>query len=174
MDGATMFPEFDHEFAETRKALERVPDDKLDWKPHEKSYSLGQLASHLAEIPNWMGSTVQTELLDLDEMDYEPFEASTREELLAAFDRSVAEARKILSEASGETLMESWSMKYGGEITMTMPKAAVVRSFIMSHNIHHRAQLGVYLRLLGVPVPGHYGPSADEKEALAEEMRAGA
>lgn len=170
MDGATMLPEFDHEFAETRKSLERVPDGKLDWKPHEKSYSLGQLASHLAEIPNWMGSTLQTELLDLDEMDYEPLEASTREELLAAFDRSVAEARKILSEASGETLMESWSMKYGGEITMTMPKAAVVRSFVMSHNIHHRAQLGVYLRMLGVPVPGHYGPSADEKEALAEEM----
>lgn len=174
MDGATMFPEFDHEFAETRRALERVPDDKLDWKPHDKSYSLGQLASHLAEIPDWMGPTLQTDLLDLDEMDYEPFEASSREELLDKFDRSVTEARKILSGTSGETLMEEWSMKYGGEITMTMPKAAVVRSFIMSHNVHHRAQLGVYLRMLGVPVPGHYGPSADEKEARAAEMQAGA
>ena len=164
MDGSMLLPEFDHEFGETRKALERVPEDKLDWKPHDKSYSLGQLASHLAEIPNWMGPTVQMELLDLDEMEYEPLEASTRQELLAAFDASVAEAREVLSQTSGETMMESWSMKYGGEITMTMPKAAVIRSFILNHNVHHRAQLGVYLRLLDVPVPGHYGPTADEKE----------
>lgn len=163
MDGSMMLPEYDHEFAETRKALERVPEGKFDWKPHDKSFSLGRLASHLAEIPRWMGPTLEVELLDLDEMGYEPFEASSRDELLAAFDEAVADARKILSEASGETMMENWSMKHGGEITMTMPKVAVVRSFIMSHNVHHRAQLGVYLRLLDVPVPGHYGPTADEK-----------
>ena len=163
MDGAMMLPEYDHEFAETRKALERVPEDKFDFQPHEKSFCLGSLESHLAAIPNGMGPTIQMDLLDLDEMGYEPFEASSRDELLAAFDKGVAEAREILAKTSGETLMEDWSMKWGGEITMTLPKAAVVRSFIFSHNVHHRAQLGVYLRLLDVPVPGHYGPSADEQ-----------
>ena len=169
MDGAMMVPEFDHEFAETRKALERVPEDKLGWKPHDKSYTLGRLAGHLAELPEWMGPTVKMDLLDFDEMEYEPFEPSSRKELLARFDAGVAEAREILAGASAETMMEDWSMKYGGEITMTMPKAAVIRSFILSHNIHHRAQLGVYLRLLDVPVPGHYGPTADEQEALPGE-----
>lgn len=164
MDGSMLLPEFDHEFAETRKALERVPEDRFDWKPHDKSFSLGRLAGHLAEIPEWMGPTVNLEVLDFDEMDYTPFEPSSREEILARFDEAVAEARKILADTSGETMMQEWSMKYGGEITMTMPKAAVIRSFILSHNVHHRAQLGVYLRLLDVAVPGHYGPTADEKQ----------
>lgn len=162
MDGSMWLPEFDQEFAQTRRALERVPEDKFDWKPHEKSFSLGRLASHLAEVPGWMGPSVQQDLLDFDEMDYTPYEAASRDELLATFDKAVAEAREILANTSGETMMEDWSMKYGGEITMTMPKAAVVRGFILSHNVHHRAQLGVYLRMLDVPVPGHYGPSADE------------
>ncbi len=162
MDGSMLLPEYDHEFAETRKALERVPEDKFDWQPHDKSFTLGRLASHIAEIPDWMGPTLNMDLLDLDERPYEPFVASSRDELLEAFDKSVADARAILADASSETMMENWSMKWGGEIAMSMPKAAVVRSFIFSHNIHHRAQLGVYLRLLGVPVPGHYGPSADE------------
>lgn len=163
MDGSMLLPEYDHEFAETRKALERVPDEKFDFQPHDKSFTLGRLASHIAEIPNWVGPTLQMDLLDLDEMDYKPFEASSRDELLAAFDKNVAEARKVLADASADTMMENWSMKMGGEVTMTLPKAAVVRSFIFSHNVHHRAQLGVYLRLLDIPVPGHYGPTADEQ-----------
>ena len=161
MNGAMMLPEFDHEFAQTRIALERVPEDRFDWKPHEKSYTLHELATHLGQIPWWVGSTLDVELLDLDE----PMERvipKTRGEILAHFDEGVEQARAKLAAASAETLQQMWSMKYGGEIAMTMPKAAVIRSFIMNHNIHHRAQLGVYLRLLDVPVPGHYGPSADE------------
>ena len=168
MDGSMLLPEFDHEFGETRKALERVPEDRLDWKPHDKSFSLGRLAGHLAELPEWMGPTVNLDVLDFDEMEYTPFEPSSRDELLARFDGAVAEARETLAATSSETMMENWSMKYGGEITMTMPKAAVIRSFILNHNVHHRAQLGVYLRLLDVPVPGHYGPTADEQEMAAE------
>jgi uncharacterized damage-inducible protein DinB len=161
MDGAMMLPEFDHEMANTRKTLERVPEDKFDWKPHEKSFSLHQLAAHLAEIPNWTGVTVNQDVFDMDEP-YERVVPETKDDLLTAFDASVAEAREILEGVSGDDLMKTWSMKQGGEVAMSMPKAVVLRSFIFNHNIHHRAQLGVYLRMLGVPVPATYGPSADE------------
>ncbi len=162
MDGAMMIPEFDHEFTQTRTALERIPEDKFDWKPHDKSYSLHELGAHLAEICYWMEPTLDLELLDLDEP-WERTVPETKEALLDYFDAGVKQARAKLEGASAATMQEMWSMKYGGEIAMTMPKVAVVRSFIMNHNIHHRAQLGVYLRMLGVPVPGHYGPSADEQ-----------
>lgn len=167
MDGSMLVHEFDHEFAQTRTALERVPEDKYDWKPHEKSYSVYELASHLAWIPHWMGPTLDVDLLDLDEPMERP-EAKDRAEMLAQFDEGVKVAREKLANASADKLQEMWSMKYGGEIAMSMPKGAVVRSFIMNHNVHHRAQLGVYLRLLGIPVPGHYGPSADEMETQGE------
>jgi uncharacterized damage-inducible protein DinB len=161
MNGAMWLPEFDHEFAETRRALERVPEEKFDWKPHDKSYSLHDLAAHLAEIPSWMGVTLNMDVFDLDEP-YDRVVPKTREEILQRFDETLAEARDVLEKTSGDTLMETWSMKQNGEVTLSMPKAAVLRSFIFNHNVHHRAQLGVYLRLLGVDVPGHYGPSADE------------
>ncbi len=161
MNGAMMLPEFDHEFAQTRIALERVPEDKFSWKPHEKSFTLHQLAAHVAEVCWWMGPTLDVELLDLDEP-MERVVPETREQLLAHFDEGVKQARAKLEGASAETFQQMWSMKHGGEIVMSMPKGAVVRSFILNHNVHHRAQLGVYLRLLDVPVPGHYGPSADE------------
>lgn len=166
MDGSMLLPEFDHEFAETRKALERMPEDKLDWKPHEKSFSLHDLASHLAEIPNWMSVTLEQDGFDMDEP-YERDIPETKDDILKAFDERIAAARDVLAKTSGDTLMETWSMTKGGEVQMAMPKAAVLRSFIFNHNIHHRAQLGVYLRLLDVPVPGHYGPTADEQAMAA-------
>ena len=162
MNGAMLLPEFDHEMANTRKTLERIPEDQFDWKPHEKSFSLHQLAGHLAEIPNWTGVTVNQDVFDMDEP-YERVVPETKQQILEGFDQAVAEARKILEGASGEDLMQTWSMKQGGDIAFRMPKGAVLRSFIFNHNIHHRAQLGVYLRMLGVPVPAIYGPSADEQ-----------
>lgn len=161
MDGSMFLPEFDHEFAETRRALERVPEEKLDWKPHAKSFSLHELAAHVAEVPHWTGVTINADGFDLDEP-YERVVPKTKDEILARFDEGVAEARQAIEGASGETLMQTWSMTKGGEVQMAMPKAAVLRSFILNHNVHHRAQLGVYLRMLDVDVPGHYGPSADE------------
>lgn len=161
MDGKQLVPEFEHEASLTRKTLARVPFDRADWKPHEKSYSLGELAVHVADIPAWMDVTINQDVFEMDGP-YEPPTAETVEELLELFDRNVARAREVLAGASGEDLMATWSMKQGGEVTFSMPKVAVVRGFILSHTIHHRAQLGVYLRLLDVPVPATYGPSADE------------
>lgn len=162
MNGAMLLPEFEHEAALTRKTLERVPADKFGWKPHEKSYTLKELARHLAEIPGWVSVSLDREVFDLDTDAPERIEPTTTQELLDLFDRGVAAARKALSGAGADVLQESWSLKAGGHVVLTMPKAAVVRSFVMSHSIHHRAQLGVYLRLLDVPVPSVYGPSADE------------
>lgn len=162
MNGATLLPEFDHEFQQTRKTLERVPEDRFDWKPHEKSFSLHELSAHLVEIPDWIPVTLETDELDVDG----PMERDmpeTRDGLLEKFDRSVAAAREALATASGETLGESWTLKSGDEVHFSMPKAAVLRSFVFNHNVHHRAQLGVYLRLLDEPVPAIYGPSADEE-----------
>ena len=162
LPGAALLPEFDQEMANTRRTLERIPEDKFDWRPHEKSYTLHELAAHLAEIPQWTEVSVNQDLFDMDQP-YERVIPETKEEILAHFDTKVAEARAVLEGATAEQLAGMWSFKMGGEVAFSMPKAAVVRSFILSHNIHHRAQLGVYLRLLDVPVPAIYGPSADEE-----------
>jgi len=162
MDGSMWIPEFDHEFAETRKALERVPEEKFDWQPHDKSWTLHDLAAHLAEIANWVAPTIQLDELDIS--DYERVVPETKAEILAGFDKAVAGAREVLASTPAETFGQTWKMIAGGEVAMEMPKGSVLRSFIFSHNVHHRAQLGVYLRMLGVAVPGHYGPSADEVE----------
>jgi uncharacterized damage-inducible protein DinB len=158
-----LLPEFTHEAQVTRKTLERVPFDKKEWSPHEKSYTLLQLAAHLAEIPGWTGVTVNEDVFEVDG-DYERHVPETVDDLLEHFDQGVAQAREALEGASAETLMEDWAMKQNGEVIMQMPKAAVLRSFVFNHMIHHRAQLGVYLRLLDVPVPATYGPSADEAQ----------
>lgn len=159
-------PEFDQEMATTRRVLERVPDDKLDWKPHTKSMSLGQLASHVAQLPDWMAYT-----FDSDGFNFRPAEGPayamancrTNVELLETFDRNVAKARQAISRATDDSLDEPWTLK-GGEMTMfTLPRWTVFRSWGINHVVHHRAQLSVYLRLLDVPVPGIYGPSADER-----------
>lgn len=160
-----ILPEFDQEMAGTRRALERVPMDEPDWAPHEKSMKLGYLASHLAELPRWTVMTLQQASLDIAPPGGEPYrspEFETREELLAAFDAHVAAARRALAETPDEAFGESWSLLRGGETMFAMPRLAVLRSFVLNHMIHHRGQLTVYLRLRGVPVPGLYGPSADE------------
>jgi uncharacterized damage-inducible protein DinB len=160
-----LLPEFDQEMATTRKTLERVPEEKFDWKPHEKSTTLGGLATHLANLPSWVGHTIDKEELDMAPPGQPPLRiepARTRDEVLAAFDRNVAAARAALAGASDERLLGPWTLLQGGNRVLTLPRAAVLRSFVMSHSIHHRAQLGVYLRLNDIPVPSVYGPSADE------------
>ena len=160
-----ILPEFEHEMTNTRRTLERVPEEKFDWKPHEKSTSLGGLATHLANIPRWTTYTFDKDELDIAPPGEPPFrleQAKSTADLLAAFDKNVADARATLQGAGDQLWFGNWSLLNGGKTIMTMPRAAVMRGFVMSHLIHHRAQLGVYLRLLDVPVPAIYGPSADE------------
>lgn len=160
-----LLPEFEHEMASTRKTLERVPEDKFDWKPHEKSMSLGGLSTHLANIPSWTAYTFNQDELDIAPVGAEPVrkdEAKSRTALLEVFDQNVASARAALTNAKDADWQGKWSLLHGGNPIFTLPRAAVMRGFVMNHLIHHRAQLGVYLRLLDVPVPSIYGPSADE------------
>jgi uncharacterized damage-inducible protein DinB len=160
-----LLPEFDHEMAGTRKTLERVPEDRLGFRPHPKSMTLGGLASHLANVPSWIVPTLERPSLDIAPVGGEPMrqpEKTSRQALLDHFDQHVAEGRAALGAASDETLLAAWTLLGGGKPYFTMPRVAVLRSFVLNHNVHHRAQLGVYLRLLDVPVPGLYGPSADE------------
>ncbi len=157
-----MLPEFDQEFATVRKFLEAVPEDKLDYKPHAKSMEMGRLAGHLAEIVNWIDTTVNTDVLDFATFDYQPCVMTDRAETLKQFDEWVAEGRKILAGASDAKLMEPWTMRTGEEVYFTLPKVAVIRSFVMNHMIHHRAQLGMYLRIVDVAPPSAYGPTAEE------------
>jgi uncharacterized damage-inducible protein DinB len=154
-------PEFDQEMANTRKLLERVPDGKNDYKPHEKSMTLGRLAGHVAELPGWAKTTLETQLLEL-QPGMQAFTASSRQQLLDAFDRNVAEARPLIERASDADWMKTWTLKFAGKEVMSMPRVAVMRGVVMNHLIHHRAQLGVYLRLNDISIPGMYGPSADE------------
>lgn len=162
MNGAMLLPEFDLEMANTRKALERIPEDKLDFKPHERSWTLRELAAHTAQIPGWCVVTFTTTELDMSEPFPQP-EFNTKADILAAFDESVAQARPVLEGVSGEDLMVSWALKTGDEVHFSLPRAGVYRSFVMNHMIHHRGQLTVYLRLAGASVPAIYGPSADEE-----------
>jgi uncharacterized damage-inducible protein DinB len=156
-----ILPEFDEEMKNTRKMLERVPDDKFDYKPHEKSMALGRLASHVAELPGWAAHTMQSELLEM-EPGQKPYLAESNKQLLADFDKNVAEGRKWIAGASDADFQKIWTFKYGGQTILSMPRVAVLRSVVMNHMIHHRAQLSVYLRLNEIEVPGMYGPSADE------------
>lgn len=161
----TLLPEFDQEMANTRKVLERVAHDKFDWKPHPKSSSFGALAAHVANMADWAGLTLEQDSFDYAPPGAPPYEtpkfASTAL-LVAAFDKSVAQAHSALAAADDGKMLAPWSLMAGGKIVMTMPRVAVVRTFVMNHIIHHRAQLTVYLRLNDIPVPALYGPSADE------------
>ena len=161
----TILPEFDQEMANTRKVLARVPDDKLDWKAHPKSQSIGWNASHLANIPTWASITVTQSSFDLAPPGVPPPKTEplkSRAEILARFDKNVADARQALAAASDEQFAQPWSLLKGGQTVFTLPRSAVIRTFVLSHMIHHRAHLLVYLRLNDIPVPGMYGPSADE------------
>ena len=160
-----LLSEFDQEAAGVRRTLERVPADKFEWRPHEKSGTMIWLAGHLANLPQWAALTMAADDLDLapggKPMPPPPKPASVGE-LVATFDRCAAEARVALEGASDADFMKPWSLLNNGRVMMTLPKAVVIRSFVMNHLVHHRAQLGVYLRMNDVPVPSIYGPSADE------------
>jgi uncharacterized damage-inducible protein DinB len=156
-----LLPEFDHEMAVTRKVLERVPDGQFEWKPHQKSMSLGQLAQHVATIPTWGKVAMSQDAFDLAG-DQRGAQLPTRDEVLSLFDRNVSDARAALVGKGDGEMMAPWALKRGAHTIFSMPKASVWRSFVMNHLIHHRAQLGVYLRMHDIPLPSVYGPSADE------------
>ena len=158
----SLLPELDHEAASTRRILERVPMERADWRPHPKSFSLGELANHLTTLISWAPYTMSSTELDFSTSSFEPPVRTTTEALLADFDAYVAAARAALDAADDEAALTAWTLRSGEQVHFTMPRIAVVRSMVMNHLIHHRAQLGVYLRLLDVPVPGMYGPSADD------------
>lgn len=155
---------FDHIVAGSKAVLQAVPEDRLDWRPHEKSWTLGELATHLANLPNWTMPTLAASEFDISPAEGGPpplAALTTTGELLSALDASSAAARAAVENSSEEDLAGPWTMLVAGEPRFTLPKAVVLRTFILDHMIHHRAQLGVYLRLLDVPVPQIFGPTAD-------------
>lgn len=156
-----LLAEFDQEMASTRTTLERVPEDKFDYKPHPKSGSMIWLAAHVAMIPGWAKVTLEESELNMEGMQPPPL-PKTREELLKMFDENAAGARAAIAAASDEALAQTWTLRVGEQVFFSMPRAAVMRGMIMNHLIHHRAQLTVYLRMNDIPVPALYGPSADE------------
>ena len=162
----SILPEFDHEVANTRKMLERVPEGNWGWKPHDKSMTLGGLASHLAEIPGWGATILVGDVYDMAPVggrSYVRPKLESRAEILSLFDANVAKLRGRIAECTDAEFMKPWSMQKGGQTMMTMPRVAVVRNLLLNHIIHHRGQFSVYLRMQGVPLPGLYGPTADEQ-----------
>ena len=162
----SILPEFDHEMTNTRKTLERIPDDKLEWKAHPKSNTIGWVGSHLVEIPGWVKGTLTQESFDFSPPGAEPYRTpilSGWQEMVTVFDENVATARRAIEATSDEAFMKNWTLLWQGDEVFTMPRIAVVRSFILNHTIHHRAILTVYLRLNDIPVPALYGPSGDEQ-----------
>jgi uncharacterized damage-inducible protein DinB len=159
-----LLPEFDHEMGTTRRLLERVPEADFAWQPHAKSFSLGQLAGHVANIPRWVDITMDTADFDATQAgeDLRPRQPDSAAALLKTFDDNVKKARAKIDAQTDPAFFAPWTLKQGEHEVFTMPKAAVLRSFIMNHLIHHRGQLTVYLRLRDVPLPSIYGPTADE------------
>ncbi len=162
---SALIAELKMEAASSRKMLERVPTDKNDWKPHEKSMKLGRLSTHVAELPGWVAFTLNADELDFMKMDYKPLTNPTPEELLALHDLNVNKAIEALEAATDEEFEKIWTLRNGDHIIMALPKKVVIRTMAFNHLVHHRGQLSVYLRLLDVPVPGMYGPSHDDRPA---------
>jgi uncharacterized damage-inducible protein DinB len=161
-----LLPEFDQEMTGTRKTLERVPEDKFDWRPHPKSFTMITLATHIANMVGWTVNIIAEDSFDVAPPGAPPYKeepVASKKELLERFDKAVTGARAAIAGASDEHFMANWAFLQGGKTVFTMPRIVCLRSFIMSHTIHHRAQLGVYLRLNDIPVPAIYGPSADEQ-----------
>jgi len=158
-----LLPEVDQEMATTRRVLERVPDDKLGWTPHEKSWSMGALASHVANLIKWADVTMNATEFDMADVPPGQMnqEATSRAQLLEWFDANAAAVRTVLAKSDADYFVP-WTLKQGGQVFFTMPRYTCIRSFVLNHVVHHRAQLGVYLRLNNIPVPAMYGPSADE------------
>lgn len=162
--GQELLQELTLEAAVTRRYLDSVPFDKLDYKPTDKSETLGRLAIHVAEIIGWWTSCIEQDKLDF--IDFEPKKIKSTGELLEYFDNLLADAKTSLINAKDEVFEKEWSMTHGDELLFTLPKRQVARLFCMNHLVHHRAQLGMYLRLLDIPVPATYGPSADDEEVI--------
>jgi len=159
-DGLTA--EFDHEMGTTRRLLERIADDKLPWKPHPKSMSLGGVATHLSNIPYWGSAIMNEAFFDLLASPPPPAELASRAEILAVFDAKTGRAREALLNKSDAELVAPWSLRRGSQEMFTMPRVAAFRTFVLYHSVHHRGQLSVYLRLNEIPIPPIYGPTADE------------
>jgi len=160
-----LLPEFDQEMAGTRKVLARCPDDKFEFTPHPRSFKMVSLATHIVNMIGWTGDILANDSFDIAPPGAPPYKeepAASNADLLARFDKQSAAARAAIAGASDEQLMAPWSLLQGGKTLFTMPRIACVRSFVMNHTIHHRAQLTVYLRMNDIPVPALYGPSADE------------
>jgi uncharacterized damage-inducible protein DinB len=159
-----LLAEFDHEMGATRRLLERVPEADLAWRPHDKSFTLGELAGHLASIPHWVEITIGGASFDLagDLTGARPPAPSSTAALLERFDANVKKARTKIDEQTDPAFFAPWTLQSDGQELFTMPKNAVLRSFVMNHIVHHRGQLTVYLRLRNVPLPAIYGPTADE------------
>lgn len=161
--GRMMAAELKQESAATRRCLERLPAEKFEWKPHEKSMSLGRLAGHIVEMTDWIKATIDAEELDFAKFDYTPKNYTESSQFIADLDAKTEEALEILNSVPDEAMGETWTLRNGEQIYFQMPKAAVLRSMVLNHIVHHRGQLAVYMRLLDIPVPGLYGPSADEQ-----------
>jgi len=163
--GEALAQEFEFESALTRRMIERVPEDKLDWAPHEKSNTLGQLVCHLVENPSWAQAMFNEDEFEMGP-DYQPYVADSRARMLEDFDSNVSKCLQVMRAIPDDKMHQVWKMfGPGRELMLEMPRIAVVRSFLISHTIHHRGQLTVYYRMTGVPVPAIYGPSADEQPA---------
>ena len=154
--------ELERESINTRRMLERVPLEKGEWQPHEKSFPIAILATHIAEIPGWTELMIAADELDFSTMKYTPPVIQNSSDLLKLFDENVAKAKAQLLEADEDKYNSSWTMRHGDTVYFTMSKEQVIRTWVLNHIVHHRAQLGVYLRLLNIPVPGMYGPTADD------------
>lgn len=157
--GSAFLAELDVEMPTTRRLIERVPSDRGTWKPHPKSFSLAHLAQLVARMPGWLSLTMRQPVLDLSTG--QAYSVESTETLLAEFDKNVKEAREVLAAARDEDFLEPWSLKAGGRVLFTLPRLAVMRQNV-NHLVHHRGQLSVYLRLLDVPLPSIYRPTADE------------
>lgn len=160
--GGGFWKELEHEAIATRKILERLPADKFGWKPHEKSMTLGRLAGHIIEMIGWTGPTIKQDGIDFATMEHTPKEYTSTASMLEDFDKNIADSKAILSNVGDAEMFKTWFMRNGETLYFEMPKIAVMRSFVMNHIIHHRGQLSVFIRLLDIPVPEIYGPSADE------------
>jgi uncharacterized damage-inducible protein DinB len=164
MDLTQLFlSELQNEATNTRKMLEAVPSESLDWKPHEKSMPLGRLAAHTGEMAGWVRLILMADELNFATMAYKPPTVESNADLLAIFESNLADAIKVFEEVKDEAVyQQNWKLKQGDYVILEQPKHVVIRSMVLNHIVHHRAQLSVYLRLLDIPVPGMYGPSADE------------